>query len=101
MELERAKKIVGDMLTHVWFSMELMPVEPADLRAYSLAEMVEANAVVSQAQAGQSGEHMMVVDDRMTAALYTITHYPPQEEMITKTRRSVLAVLPARCLVES
>ena len=83
MGLERAKEIVGKVCTAVVSGMGIPGMDTTDvefLKTLSLAEMVEAKAVVNRwndRPADESGRKtfQMVCDDRGTAALYAILHF--------------------------
>lgn len=83
MELERAKKIVGKICTAVVSGMGIPGMDTTDvefLKTLSLAEMVEANAIVKRWNDRPADENggktiQTVCDDRGTAALYAILHF--------------------------
>jgi hypothetical protein len=74
MDIGRAKKIVGAMLENAFYNMGLRDGEdkPTDIAAYTLAEMVQANQMVSDDSGETDPEtggtkRMMNCDDRLVA----------------------------------
>jgi len=87
MDIERAKKIVGAMVENAYYNMGLRDGEdkPTDIAAYSLAEMVQANQMVSDDPGEVDPEtggtkRMIHCDDRLVAALYACCHFPAQDK---------------------
>jgi hypothetical protein len=87
MDIERARKIVKAMLENAFYNMGLRDGEdkPTDIAAYTLAEMIQANQMVSDDPGETDPEtggtkRMMHCDDRLVAALYACCHFPAQDE---------------------
>lgn len=81
MDFERAKKITADCMAHVWYREGLTEEPGPDLHQYTLAEMVEANNLVSANKGVRQPDGnikvFMCCADRLVAALYVATHYVP------------------------
>jgi hypothetical protein len=84
MEVERARKIVADMMAHVWLLEGISKEEPPSLLGYTLGEMLDANRVVDEADRElmekARAEHkgcdlQFVCAERLTAALYVAYHF--------------------------
>ena len=80
--MDRAKKIVGKMSSAVISGMGIPGMGATDvefLKTLSLAEMVEANAVVARwnDRPSENGRKTIqtVCDDRATAGLYALLHF--------------------------
>jgi hypothetical protein len=79
-ELARARQIVQDMTAWHWVDLGFRDGPAPDLESYELREMIDAAAMMrvfgKQTNRDGSISHMVVPDDRLIAALYTITHWP-------------------------
>lgn len=90
MTFDRARDIVAAINARCFVTMEIATNLP-DLDGVSLAEMVEATAMVRNANAaavakaklaGGGYKIRMVPDDRLIAAVYAIDHFPISNEPI-------------------
>ena len=71
---ERAHEINSAMLRASMWAMGFGGDECPDLSEYSLREMLDAGVIVSD-ERPSSGKIECICDDRMVAALYTLTHW--------------------------
>src|SRR5690242_19762162 len=87
---ERANEIVIAINNRAFMSMGLAR-EAGALTGVTLAEMLEAKAIVKQgnaereAEASRTGAGYSISstpDDRLIAAVYTLEHFPPDNEPI-------------------
>ena len=99
MELEQAQAILADCTAHTWFQLGLRETPPPDISKYSLSDMVEANEVVKKFNDVRTDRcQSIVMDDRLVAALYTLTHFHTSETepVVLNKEKAVLVVkLPA------
>lgn len=80
MDIAHARLVVGAIVGARLHSMGIGNPPNLDLlRRTSLADMVQANALVVAANAG-SPNMQVVADDRLTAAVYTMLHFDAEDQ---------------------
>lgn len=88
MPLERAKEITSLCSQHALYNLDVIEKQPASISKYSLAELLEANKIVSEDNGTKNADGttstQIHCDPRFTAALYTAYHFPgePQDSEI-------------------
>ncbi len=82
-ELARARGIVRAMMLWKWVQIGMQPGPVPDLQSYELREMLDAAHTIRDYGEIRTNDgttsHMVIPDDRLIAALYTISHWPAHE----------------------
>lgn len=74
---KRAIEITEAVLSYAFYDMGLKQ-RPLDVGQYSLEEMIQAKRVVTMLNETSKNHLMVVPDDRMIAAVYTLTRFQPE-----------------------
>ena len=99
MNFETAEKINQACINHHFFQLGISDKEPENLSQYSLSDLLQAKQIIEHYNKIRTDRAKTIIcDDRLIAALYTLYHYPAnnEEAIIANTHAGLVAIrLPA------